>query len=254
MSALWLQTSPTIGDSVYPRTWKYVGGGASAGSYEVEHIVSNCDSGTTEHTKRSHGYHAVGLEAGVKHQVSRNSSVSARASAFAGSDNADPAVVLVGFDPHPGGFSTPVSGFTLTGQADWRFLGIGGGVMGGHLLEPTDLQDESPTDRVGALPVVSIRIGTLRTFAMQLDIDNLGPIPNPGPALMLSARVALEGDNYFRAGVTDFGPAFIGSFRVGKDRNYELMPMVATTGERRAIAVGFRRWFAPPGSPPPPER
>jgi prolipoprotein diacylglyceryltransferase len=254
MSALWLQAAMATGDtSIFPRTSTFFGGGLSGGGYSVERIVSNCDSGTVEHTKRAHDYQVVGLEGGARHWASRNTSFSARATAFAGTDHAGSATVLMGSDPNPDGFSHSIGGVSVFGQADWRFFGVGLGVVGGRLMNAVDLQDESSFDTPSALPVISLRVGTLKTFAIQFDVDNMPPALNPGPVVMLSARLGLAGENYLRIGATDFGPAVTGGFRVARD--YELTPMVATTGERKAVAIGVRRWFpatsAGTGSPPP---
>ena len=257
LAVLALQMPAIRADSAYPRLDTFFGLGGNVAMWDFRHQYTDCEGTTHQDWTRHHVLMGGAAEMGARAQHSATRFFTIRASGFAAGEDIGKAHVLEGTPTDPQGYFRQTYGFSIIGDADWKYLGLSAGVSAGRLYPMLEDDNNGPTtDRptpLDAFPAFRLRIGKHNGFAFETRVGNESPTWIPAPAASMTLAYGSNG-NRFRAGVTEAGILLAGEKVLPSGT--EILPMILLPGGgdatlQNAFSAGImvRKWIRG-GRPP----
>jgi hypothetical protein len=227
---------PLVADTVLPRSWYTLGGGAMAGRYETEHEFSpGDDCGPSEF--RTHSYNVLGISAGYHTRQAARRGYDIRARLFGGTnriERVDGAVrnedVRLRGASLVGSIQVPAAGAWGFGEGSW--VGASGGFVAGSMIDESGL----PGTRLEL--AAGMRIGWESLF-FDIQYNDHEPAPNPNTRSKVSAGYAFGADgSNVRVGVWEGGGVLLGGQLVTRT-GLEIEPYIGVLTDEHTSLYGL---------------
>ena len=255
LAVLALQMPPISADTTYPRRYVSIGGGFNSGTWDEHHRYSDCEGTTVEDWTRAHSAQGMSAEIGMREQHSASKAVGVRVRGVYGVHNLGRAIVSSGSPSSPEPHTRTNAGFSVIGDADWKYFGLSFGLNAGQFY-PMDEVTSGPggrTEPLGTMAAVGLRVGRLDGLSAELRVADEAPSWAPAPIATMAIGLGDKKGNRIRAGVAETG-LFISGKHV-TPRGIEIAPMFTLGSGDMSVknviygGIMVRKWIrvaAPP--------